>query len=784
MSTGIVIAIIFAAALVLTSIVAAVAAYKTKASGNGSGKSLLARIIETLWQIPSMLWYPVQGLIYFIHGISLRFYSFIRDHLRTEEYKANKTQRLIRYAVSTVLHSHSNLLNSYLNRRAAKIFTLLLQIISFITTYAGFAFFLGTVNPVAPLFMAITVQGGAYYLLNYTSSRKRSGGWKRTLLLMFLISTSTLTSYMGIFNGVVRPVERMELQYNAYRNTAQAIIDRKIQIESNSQLSQRAIANAFTFLKNTNNDTELLITSLRGQIVNSQTVQVVPTSWIDENGNVRYGTRTVDVADANNTNNELNTAIILIEPKVSDLTAYLDGTIQANDVFSAYNAIINNKAKLDSSTDSDVAVLTAFMDALDTSKSIYQNLSMQVNGDIYDAGIISVDKIIADLDIYKFIADRDTRDKLYELVPQDYEILIATLSESDEKPLGSASPKNFLQSIMRFGNEAISSMNEVVVSKDTVRTEEIRNLLNKTVANNYNELNPLLSIEQSRSLTAAMNAAEIENTQLMPFMAPFRSSDNSTEEPAEEPTIMAANTNTGVRGEAIFSFAIAFMVDFFSVLIAWTLINKQKSILYYKRVGDLRANREEMLEDCLMYICLNSIQANQQANQDSMTRAEIQNLVVQKINEVMRDFIQLVIPVYLSDELNTFGYITEEALSELSPDGKRIFYTLSNAALIHPSHSSELMKIINAEFDEFKITADGGEQKAHEGIVKKYEGIFQSDHIYYLVSKNFHVWFCENFAELLQSSLLFTVAEENLFVAPTPDNATTNITPQESEGSK
>jgi hypothetical protein len=114
-----------------------------------------------------------------------------------QEYVDERMRRLIRTAISDVLHMQTNLMHSFNSRRVTQIFTLLLQIISAFTTYAGFVFFLGTVNPFAPIFMAVTVQGLAYYLMNNASSRKRAGGWKRIALLTLLIIISSTTSYIG-----------------------------------------------------------------------------------------------------------------------------------------------------------------------------------------------------------------------------------------------------------------------------------------------------------------------------------------------------------------------------------------------------------------------------------------------------------------------------------------------------------------------------------------------------------------------------------------------------------
>lgn len=249
MSKGIMITIIICVMLFLSAIVAGVSAFLSKKQRSTYGDDLLSRIINTLWQIPSLLWYPIQAIIEAAHSIAFRFNTEVHDAFKMEDYVNNRIQKLIRSSVSSVFHSHSNLLNTYSNRKVAKTLTALLQCISFITTYAGFTFFLGTVNPIAPLFMAIVVQGGCYYLLNYAASRKRTGMWKRHILLFVLILTSTVTSYIGIFDGVVQPINLMREQYESYVEVVETIINQEIESTYKSNIDSNKIEKATFFIK-------------------------------------------------------------------------------------------------------------------------------------------------------------------------------------------------------------------------------------------------------------------------------------------------------------------------------------------------------------------------------------------------------------------------------------------------------------------------------------------------------------------------------------------------------
>jgi len=91
----------------------------------------------------------------------------------------------------------------------------------------------------------------------------------------------------------------------------------------------------------------------------------------------------------------------------------------------------------------------------------------------------------------------------------------------------------------------------------------------------------------------------------------------------------------------------------------------------------------------------------------------------------------------------------------LNEDEKRLFYTLSNVALISPCYRSEIIETIHKDFDEFEKGTD--KPKAHKPLIDSYESIFEEGKVYYLISKNLHLWICENFSELLQSTMLLDI---------------------------
>ena len=463
------------------------------------------------------------------------------------------------------------------------------------------------------------------------------------------------------------------------------------------------------------------------------------SSWTDSNGVVHTGVITVTNPTADNEKKKLKSQAGEMQKYVTELEKYLNGKPKAKKIQEVYEQLVIVTEKGTNLDDKEQKRWDGLKKALDDSEELYKLLYPKKNdrtGAHYNS---------RELD---GVAVNATQKAALEALRLDEfeDVAYGDKNGGNGKNESSASSKDSDKGIWKALNSAykvLDKLNQMVVPKDTTEAENIRSNVKKAMNDNYRELSN--AIKSKEKLDQAKKDDEIENTQLMPFIQPF--------------------TDPDVRGEAIFAMITAALVDFFSWLIAVALVNKKKSILYFKKVVDLRANREEMLEDCLMYICLNVMEEKQQDNAENMSWSQIQNYVAHKINEVMKAFMRHIHFLYFSDELNAFGYISESDIETFSEDEKNLFYTLNNVALIHPCHYSEISKIINADFDEY--SAGSKEPMANKELVKKYQEIFEPDKIYYLVSKNLHVWFCENFSELLQSSLLFVASDaetENISV--------------------
>lgn len=685
---------------------------------------LIEKGLQFLRKLVKIIGYPIGLLIYVIYQCFYRVISYVKSSFNSKKFEENRLRRIVYKAVGATLHNHSNIFSSYLSKNVAKILTLLLQIISFVTTYAGFTFFLGELNPFAPLLIALVVQGGCYYLLNYTSANKRIGKWRRTILLVVLVSISVVTSYMGIYNTTVSPISEMEDTYYLYKNSAENLINYYEDSILKINISDKDVMKSYNFIvdtyfeaKSKSNELKLL------QQGYSDTTQVINVL------NNRDGSQSVDsrnITDKKGLKKIANyqSKIHKIEIYKKALKKYISGDkkLKLKNVQAAYNSIISNISNNDVLEKSQ-KIYNRFQTAIRKVKKLYKILhpkSKQFTLDKYDLELTNV-KSKNEIEGKKPI--------LYEVIKNEPEA-----SYTDDKKAEKAETNG------RF----IKSINTLVVPENLVRAEDTRNNIISYVKGNYKEIDEILDIDKKSKdnefntlkhdyKNAYENASNIESTQVSALKSPFVNPNN--------------------LGKALFSFVVAVIVDGLSVLLAFALIQKKKSSLYYDDISKYRANREEMVEECFMYICLNNIKEKDADSTISYSESEISHRVAKEMNEIMEAFLKKVRYYYFPDEFNAFGYITEEDIGEFSYEEMRLFITFCNIAMIQAFNQKEIIELINNEFDEKDNKSN--DPQANDSLLNKYRTTFGKDGIYYIVSKSLHAWVCENFAELLQNTLLF-----------------------------
>ena len=191
--------------------------------------------------------------------------------------------------------------------------------------------------------------------------------------------------------------------------------------------------------------------------------------------------------------------------------------------------------------------------------------------------------------------------------------------------------------------------------------------------------------------------------------------------------------------------------DSVALLFSVALLPRRKSSLYFDKVEKMLKIKEEMIEDCLMYICMDTISNNSQIKeQDMKSLDKVADMIAEIINNVMNGFMKKVKLCYIPSRLNAYGYIDDETINGLSDYEKSIFVTLCNISMIQAFHRDELLTILD---DDFNVSEKPDEISANKALFNKYKQQFEEDKIYYIVSRNIHVWFYDNFSELLESSV-------------------------------
>lgn len=97
--------------------------------------------------------------------------------------------------------------------------SLLLQLISFFTTYQGANYYFRGIIVFAPLLFAVAVQSVVYFLENSIRGRRN---FFKVAALVLAMCCSSYFSYIGIYNNVNSPLTYYQTTYNDYRNQLQA----------------------------------------------------------------------------------------------------------------------------------------------------------------------------------------------------------------------------------------------------------------------------------------------------------------------------------------------------------------------------------------------------------------------------------------------------------------------------------------------------------------------------------------------------------------------------------
>ena len=132
--------------------------------------------------------------------------------------------KIYQNCVKSCANMETSALRHYEEEKFFHFFALLLQIVSFFTTYAGVSMYFGNIFDLAPLFIALTIQGVLYLPAISAFQPGRKNHRKRwALIICTLISVAF--SYTGLVTLANSPKVDYKRAYESYVDTFQALKD-------------------------------------------------------------------------------------------------------------------------------------------------------------------------------------------------------------------------------------------------------------------------------------------------------------------------------------------------------------------------------------------------------------------------------------------------------------------------------------------------------------------------------------------------------------------------------
>ena len=153
-----------------------------------------------------------------------RLRSYIQDkwnrHRRRMTVKENL--KIYRNCVKSCANMETSAVRRYQEEKSFHFFALLLQIVSFFTTYAGVAMYFGNIFDLAPLFIALTIQGVLYLTAVSAFQPGRKNRRKRSALIICTL-ISVAFSYTGLVTLANSPQVDYKRAYESYVDTFKAL---------------------------------------------------------------------------------------------------------------------------------------------------------------------------------------------------------------------------------------------------------------------------------------------------------------------------------------------------------------------------------------------------------------------------------------------------------------------------------------------------------------------------------------------------------------------------------
>lgn len=231
---------------------------------------------------------------------------------------------------------------------AAAAASLLLQIISFFTTWQGAESYFSSAFPAAPLLFAVAVQSVVYFSAN--SIRRKAGAGKVIALIMALCCSSYF-SFVGIYSAVNPADVYLQRTYSAYAAELQSVADglnaaRDTNSAADINRAVNAVISRYSALDSEKASLELLSEQLSGIEGGTASGMTPPSRWnypTYEDYAAAYQAYAAGVSQGNSEEKRVETAALLaqygmesaadIARRTAEITAeqsLIEGTLAAS----------------------------------------------------------------------------------------------------------------------------------------------------------------------------------------------------------------------------------------------------------------------------------------------------------------------------------------------------------------------------------------------------------------------------------------------------------------------
>ena len=490
-------------------------------------------------------------------------------------------------------------LGTYYQERIFCFLALLLQTVSFFTTYGGTNLYFGSIADTAPLFVALPIQAGLYFCI---TNAFRYGKKVRTLVAMFFLwACSTFFSYTGLIVVNLPPQQEYEMVYDAYVKMFEYEKQQLLDSFDEKEQVMEEIAAAFDKLESNSKQLAEEIQRQQKVIDNFE----FPEKMLTDTTIIRTadGSTTEKIVKPNPDYERAEIAFDNLKEEQARLIRY-------NESISAF---VNNVSK-----DKVTALLTGVYEtedetALEEWTSFCKNLenALNENNELEIAGIGMIE--IPQFTVY----DKELRDR--EIIET------ITLPSYSEVVTGTPGEKSrIIQRILEAAKEMLGS--DLGESMKQVEIERAK--ICKAVKESFNSMKPYLNgREISEQLELCRNEVlalpDVYSYALSMLM--------------EESSKKAAGIN----------FLFALFTDALSVLFGWLAAKKHAAFLYVKSSKDYYSdidNLFSMVFRSLQSSKLMKIEANTYQN---LSDEEFRFMCMSYVNQLN---------CYISDFLDKFSF--------------------------------------------------------------------------------------------------------------------------------